>query len=252
MELDPVVAHFESVADVYDEVLPFFSGFAREAVERIAPPAETRALDLAAGRGAFTSELLSHGAKVVVVDAAPRMVELLNQDHPGVEAHVMDLTHPELRSDTFDLVTCGFALHIVSDARAAFDEACRVLKPGGQLALTVPGRADGSPDPWDDPLVDLYAEYRRYQADGVGRHGNDIDEAALLTESDLVDISATTLEVAIPVPDGDTYWRWSRSHGSGRFIDGLADEKRNEMRSLLLARIEATRVTVQVPRGVAR
>lgn len=27
MELDPVVAHFESVADVYDEVLPFFSGF---------------------------------------------------------------------------------------------------------------------------------------------------------------------------------------------------------------------------------
>ena len=106
------------------------------------------------------------------------------------------------------------------------------------MALTVPGRADGSPDPWQDPLVDLYTEYRPFQADGFGRQGNDVEESVLLADSDLVDVAATTLEVAIPVIDGDTYWRWNRSHGAGRFIDGLSEQKRGEMRSRLLAALD--------------
>jgi hypothetical protein len=82
-------------------------------------------------------------------------------------------------------------------------------------------------------LVDLYAEYRRHQADGVGRHGNGVDEEELLGEAGLADVAAATLEVAIPVADGDMYWRWSRSHGSGRFIDGLPEDRRTEMRAPL-------------------
>ncbi|MCO8275136.1 hypothetical protein M1L60_31605 [Actinoplanes sp. TRM 88003] len=88
------------------------------------------------------------------------------------------------------------------------------------------------------PLVDLYAEYRRFQADGFGRHGNEVEESELFEQSPLIDVRAETLEVAIPVPDGETYWRWSRSHGSGRFIDGLPDDKRNEMHARLLERVD--------------
>jgi hypothetical protein len=105
------------------------------------------------------------------------------------------------------------------------------------MAITVPGRADGTPDPWPDPLVDLYAKYRRFQADDFGRHRNDVEEGKLFAESDFIEVSATTLEVALAVPDGETYWRWSRSHGSGRFIDDLPDEKRSEMRARLLERV---------------
>jgi hypothetical protein len=105
------------------------------------------------------------------------------------------------------------------------------------LAFTVPGRADGTPDPWHDPLIELYAEYRRFHPDGHGRHGNDVEEGELFAQSEVVDVSARTLEVALPVPDGETYWRWSRSHGSGRFINGLPDDKREEMRARLLGRV---------------
>jgi len=102
----------------------------------------------------------------------------------------------------------------------------------------VPGRADGEPDPWQDPLVDLYAEYRRFQADGFGRLGNDVEESDLFAQSSLVEVAATTLEVALAVPDGETYWRWSRSHGSGRFIDGLPSDRRSEMRARLVERLD--------------
>ncbi|HXH80677.1 class I SAM-dependent methyltransferase [Nocardioides sp.] len=234
---DPVLAHFDGVADAYDEVLPFFVSFAREAVARTHVDPGARALDVAAGRGAFTAALLEHGADVVAVDGAPRMVALLERDFPSINAAVMDASRLDFPDEAFDLVACGFALHIVADPWAAMSEISRVLKPGGEVALTVPGRADGSPDPWEDPLVDLYAEFRKYQSDGVGRHGNDADEAELLADSPLTDVVATTLEVAIPVADGDTYWRWSRSHGSGRFIDGLSPERRAEMHSLLMARM---------------
>jgi hypothetical protein len=118
-------------------------------------------------------------------------------------------------------------------------EAVRVAKPGALFAFTVPGRADGQPDPWPDPLIDLYAEYRRFQADGSGRHGNNVEMSDLFAQSSLTEVAATTLEVALPVSDGETYWRWSRSHGSGRFIDGLPSDKRAEMHAQLTERLDA-------------
>ncbi|XVV17456.1 class I SAM-dependent methyltransferase [Actinoplanes sp. CA-131856] len=240
MTSDPVVTHFDGVAGTYDQILPFFTAFATQAVNHINPAPGAKALDVAAGRGAFTAALLARGCEVTAVDGAPRMIELLRHDHPGATAHVRDAARLDLPPGVFDVVVCGFALHIMADPHAAVSETIRVAKPGATVAFTVPGRADGTPDPWPDPLVDLYAEYRRFHADGSGRHGNDVDEATLLAESTLTDITATTLEVAIPVPDGETYWRWSRSHGSGRFIDALPDDKRAEMHTRLLERVAAT------------
>ncbi len=47
-------------------------------------------------------------------------------------------------------------------------------------------------------------------------------------------MTATTVEVAIPVPDGDTYWRWMASHGAGTFIKALPDEKRSELHARMI------------------
>jgi ubiquinone/menaquinone biosynthesis C-methylase UbiE len=235
--IDLIVAHFDGVADVYDEVLPFFASFAEETVRLVDPPAGAQVLDLAAGRGALTAQFLARGCTVTAVDGAPRMIELFRRDFPQTPAYVMNAVDLDLPPASFDVVSCGFAMHIIPDPYAALGQILKVLKPGGQLVMTVPGRPDGSDDPWPDPLVDLYAEYRRFQLHGPGRQANDVEETELFASADLTDVSATVLEIAIPVPDGETYWRWSRSHGSGRFIDALSDEKRTEMHGALLARM---------------
>ncbi len=223
---DQVVAHFDGVAEAYDEVLPFFASFAALTVAELGPLPGVRALDLAAGRGALTGALLSHGASVTAVDAAPRMVSLLQSDHPSVPAHVMDSAALGLPSGAFDLVVCGFAIHLVTDPYGTLREAVRVTAPGGRLAFTVPGPPPAGPD----PLVDLFAEYRRYQPDDssfLPSPSSPFDDGGV---PGLTDLAATPLEVAIPVPDGETYWRW----GSGRFIDNLTPFRRAEMHARLL------------------
>jgi 16S rRNA A1518/A1519 N6-dimethyltransferase RsmA/KsgA/DIM1 with predicted DNA glycosylase/AP lyase activity len=52
-------------------------------MRRTAPAAGTVVLDLAAGRGAFTGDLLARECAVTAVDGAPQMIELLKDDHPA-------------------------------------------------------------------------------------------------------------------------------------------------------------------------
>jgi SAM-dependent methyltransferase len=222
---DAVIEHFDGVADSYDEVLPFFAAFAGLTVERLKLVSGVRALDLACGRGALAIALADRGADVTAVDGAPRMIALLRAARPDISALVMNAAELDLPSAAFDLTVCGFALHIVTDPDAVLSEAVRVTAPGGRVAFTVPGP---SPE-HDDPLIDLYAEYR---TSGNARHGNDFDYE--FERFGLSDVRAETLEIAIPVPDGETYWNWSRSHGSGRFIDGLTPYRRAEMHARLL------------------
>ena len=238
MTTSPVAAYFDGVADKYGQVLPFFTCFARQVAEVIEIPPFAQILDLGAGRGALSAELVGRAARIVAIDAAPRMAELLARDFPAVEARVMDAARLDFTDAAFDLVVSGFVVHILPDPLQVAAEVKRVLKPGGQFALTVPGQADGSPDPWTDPLADLFAEYRRYYPGGFGRHYNEVQEAATLRAAGFTDIAARTLEIAIPVPDGETYWRFTRSHGAGMLINGLPDDKRTEFHDRLVAAVD--------------
>ena len=58
MTTNPVAKYFDGVADVYDQVLPFFASFARQVAGALDLPPDAQVLDLAAGRGA-----LSQGAR---------------------------------------------------------------------------------------------------------------------------------------------------------------------------------------------
>jgi SAM-dependent methyltransferase len=241
MTTDSPAGYFNGVADDYDQVLPFFASFAVRAAGLIEIRPGAQVLDLAAGRGALTAQFagrVGRVGRVAAVDAAPRMVELLHHDFPAVEVHQMDASRLDFADAVFDVAVSGFALHILPDPLAAAAEVKRVLKPGGQFALTVPGRADGAPEPWTDPLDDLFAEYRKYQADGSGRLGTDVHVGEVLRTVGFSDVTRQTLEVAIPVPDGETYWRFTLSTGMGTFIGGLPGDRRTEFHDRLVTAVD--------------
>ena len=49
----------------------------------------------------------------------------------------LDVTDIDRESDTYDLIFCQHILQYVENDRVAFDELCRVLKPGGQIYWSV-------------------------------------------------------------------------------------------------------------------
>jgi O-methyltransferase/aklanonic acid methyltransferase len=166
------------------------------------------------------------------------MIALVRRDLPDVEAHVMTAQQLLFPDESFDVVVAGFVLHIIDQPERAMVEISRVLVPGGRVAFTTPGRTDGMPDESDE-IIDLVANYRRYQTDGSGRHGNNVDESDLLRLAGFTNLSSTTTDVELAVPTGETYWRWMNSHGAGTFTRRLPPNRRVELHDRICAIVDA-------------
>jgi len=91
-------------------------------------------LDLAAGTGKLTVDLVARGADVVAVEPVGpmrgRLVDLL----PDVDVRDGTAEAIPLADDSVDVVTAAQAFHWF-DAPAALAECARVLRPGGLLAM---------------------------------------------------------------------------------------------------------------------
>lgn len=133
---------FGRSAPSYDSVIPFFSTFGELLVDIAAIRPNERVLDVAAGRGASAFPAAERGAEVVAVDLAPVMVEALRADaaERGLDRLEVAIGDAEdLRyEDEFDVVLCGFALHIVPAPDRAFAGSLRALRPGGRCAVSYP------------------------------------------------------------------------------------------------------------------
>lgn len=229
---------FDEVASVYDEVLPFFAELGRQVVQVVDPGPGIRLLDLGAGRGAVTGPALARGAQVTAIDAAHGMVDRLAADYP--EAHVlqMDANHLAFPDTSFDVVVAAFVLHLVDNAAQVAAEVLRVLAPGGLVAIAIPGGEPQTELAEPDPVPGLYGEFAQYLPPD-GSMGMELDVAGLLTRAGFVDVTTTSIEVCLEVPDAQTYWDWTLTHGSRAFVDDLPADRRAEFHDRMLAQLSS-------------
>jgi arsenite methyltransferase len=112
---------------------------------------DERVLDLGCGRGAVllaAAKLVPRGTAVGVdiwrADQTGNSMQatLANADAEGVadriELHTQDMTGLKFRAASFDLVVSSLAIHNLPGneaRRSAIDEAVRVLRPGGRVAI---------------------------------------------------------------------------------------------------------------------
>lgn len=126
---------FDTVAGAYERSRP---GYAPDAVawlaERLAIGPGRRVLDLAAGTGKLTRQLLPLGAEVVAVEPGDEMRAMLERTVPDVQALAGSAEAIPLPNASVDAITVAQAFHWfqVEDALA---EMHRVLRPGGGIAL---------------------------------------------------------------------------------------------------------------------
>lgn len=105
-----------------------------------------RVLELAAGTGRVTRHIagkLDPAAKLIATDINPGMLAIARKQVTAVnveflEADTQNLPFPD---NHFDCVFCQFGFMFLPDRQKGFNEACRVLKPGGQFIFVT----------WDKP-----------------------------------------------------------------------------------------------------
>ncbi|GAB7068464.1 class I SAM-dependent methyltransferase [Mycobacterium hodleri] len=120
---------FGSVADDYDRYRPRYP---QALIARLVPSPGLSVLDVGAGTGISSAQLVSAGADVLAVEPDEQMAARCRAKGIPVERSTFEQWQP--RGRTFDLVTFGQSFHWV-DPDVALPKLAALLGSGGRLAL---------------------------------------------------------------------------------------------------------------------
>ena len=214
-------AGFRVGGDAYDDFMgrystalaPLFADFA--GVE-----AGARALDVGAGTGALTAELIARGASVAAADPSPEFVAVLGERFPDVEAHEAPAESMPFAAGDFDVALAQLVVAFVADAPAAISEMARVAR---RLAVCMWGVAE----------VDLAAASARTAAAAAAPRA--ADPRRYRTPQAIHDLLAphgevesAELDVTAGYRDFDEFWQaMDRRVGpAGQWLASLDSEQR--------------------------
>jgi SAM-dependent methyltransferase len=137
--------------ELYDAALGpvLFAPFAAHLAGLVGPLAPRRVLELAAGTGIATAQLVKALPEVAITatDLNPAMVAWASQRVAGPVWQQADAQHLEFPDASFDAVVSQFGVMFFPDKPAAFAEAARVLEPGGRMVFSVWDVVETSPFP---------------------------------------------------------------------------------------------------------
>lgn len=139
----------DHAASVYDFVEPLImlgkqAEYERDIVNLLALRPSDRVLDLGCGTGTLTLSIAAQldpasGGQAVGIDAAAKMIKVAREKRstPATWYAPMAAESLDFEDGSFDAVVSSlFFHHVDADLKLkAFQEACRVLKPGGKLIV---------------------------------------------------------------------------------------------------------------------
>jgi ubiquinone/menaquinone biosynthesis C-methylase UbiE len=234
-----VIGTFDRAASLYDQVgARRFTYFGQLLIDELKISPGAQVLDLATGRGALlfaAAEKVGTTGRVIGIDLAPQMVALTQNEieRRGLtqaSALVMDADDTPFEPESFDFITCGFALHFL-DFERVLPKLRALLKPGGIFAASIPQtpRRDEELARWQW-LFDLtravfppgftppaaWIAPRRLSKP-------ELAEAAL-TQAGFVEVRTKQHEGMLYFRDENDWWEWEWSQGSRFWLEGMSPE----------------------------
>jgi SAM-dependent methyltransferase len=158
---------FDRAAEDYERGRP---GYAEAALDALALPAAAHVLDLAAGTGKLTRQLVRRFDRVVAVEPLDGMRKLLAQLVPEAVVRRGTAEDIPLEDASVDAAFVGEAFHWFTGPLALV-ELARVLRRGGTLAILF-NVADAGFDPALPPAFWEAYESRALQKDPAQRVGS--------------------------------------------------------------------------------
>jgi len=218
---------FSGSSDAYDrfmgrystQLAPAFADFAGVA-------AGMRVLDVGAGTGALTQELVARAgeANVAAAEPSPDYAAVLRGRFPGATVEQAPAAELPWEDGAFDAALAQLVVVFVEDAPAAFRELARVTKPGGVVATTM----------WEVEGMDMMNalnEVRRQVRPGaftpLTQYRDEASLRELFEECGLRDVETTTLEVAVEYESVDELWEPAIHVGGpgGPVADALSSDE---------------------------
>ena len=109
----------------------------REALVTFIGRGDGEALEVGCGEGRVARELINCGYRVTAVDPVPELVEAAIQAQSAHHFAIAGATDLPFEDSSFDLVVAYNVLMDVEDVPAALKEIRRVMRPAGQVVISI-------------------------------------------------------------------------------------------------------------------
>lgn len=189
-----------------------------------------RALDVGAGTGALTGELLRRGAEVAAVEPSAIFAGVLRSRYPAADVHQAPGEELPFARDSFDVALAQLVVAFMADAAVAMRQCARVAR---RVAICM----------WGVEEVQMFAAIGRTARvisagsaeQGARRYRTAHELHDLLDGAGLRDVETCELDVSAPYADFEDFWgALSRQVGpAGAWLHGLDSHQRARARDEL-------------------
>ena len=132
--------HYASIYDALLGLLPYTT-MLDELVDGLGLERGALVLDAGCGSGNLTRRLLNRGYRVDAVDSSPGMLQRAASKCPEAAPHTQNLDQSlPCAAGTYAGITCSNVLYSLPNPSKTLVDFHRILKPGGRLMLSNPGR----------------------------------------------------------------------------------------------------------------
>lgn len=225
---------FDVNASAYDSFMGRYSVLLAPQLADLAGVAPgQRALDVGAGTGALTTELVTRlgATSVAAADPSTPFVGSMRHRFPEVDVHEAPAEALPFPDDTFDVTIAQLVVQFMSDPIAGVTEMARVTRPGGVVAACVwdHGGGHGPLSPFWNAVRDLDPSAAG-EAASVGVSEGDL--TTVFSTAGLRDVEESALSVAVEHPTFEEWWGpYTLGVGpAGAYVAGLSDDDRAKLR----------------------
>ena len=134
MQQHAPIGTFDELADAYDRYRIGYAADLYDAIVDYGLATGARVLDVGCGTGLVGKELLRRGCRVVGLDVSEKMLARARERAPDASFVQGRAEELPLADGSFDAAVSAQAFHWF-DQRRAFSELCRVVRPGGIIAI---------------------------------------------------------------------------------------------------------------------
>ena len=212
---------FHVDGDAYDDFMGRYSvSLAKLFADFAGVDSGARVLDVGAGTGALTRELISRGVSVAAVDPSPEFVTVLRERFPNLEVEEAPAESLPFGTGVFDVALAQLVVAFMTDAPAAIAEMARVAR---RVAVCMWGVAE----------VDMFrAIDRTAESIGLSRAAEPRRYRTQQEINDLLaphgEVESAELDVTAGYGDFDEFWQaMDRGVGpAGQWLASLDDDRR--------------------------